>query len=264
MLSSLMKSFWFQGALMLLMLPVWMPVSTTQARSTTAPEVPNHHCLTGPWGACVGGNYWPGATYGAYTWIYVKPITCSDCYPYGSSRFDQRLYLSDNAGGIIELGYGVRYGDIYYYYRNRPPGQGEQFYLLDLVPSADRNTDVRFKLSRNLRQWNQVHVNITNRSNTYNWFTVVTNHMGGGNSWLAREVDIMQILTSNASASSNGYIHWRENAWQENNGTYHFQSANGSLFRYPSDSPTFPQWVTLPSQSSTGGWLRISCYCNPH
>ena len=264
MVCNVSKSFLVNGAMVLIML-LTLTSTGVAAPESQQVEVPqSYDCVT--YGPCYGGNFWQGATYGAYSYIYVKGVYCSECYLMGR-RFDHRIYLSDLNGGTIEVGYGARNYDTYFYWMNRPPGQGELRYDIERVPDQYRNQYMRFKLSRNLRAWNQVHVNITSDYGAcceYNWVNVATNSMGGGNSWLALEIDAGAILEGYNGATSYGYISWQRNAWQTNDGVYHWQTNPGNdLFRHPGSSinPIYPEWVQRPSEATQGGWFRISCYC---
>lgn len=260
MLRNLTQTLRFKGALVILMLMILTPPGAMASPLEEGDVPQSYDCVT--YGPCYGGNFWEGTTYGAYSYIYVKTIQCGECITM-NRIWDQRLFLYGN-GGAIEVGYGVRPYDTYLYWRNMPPNQGEIRYDIEPVPSTYRNQFMRFKLSRNRRGWDQVHVNITSENIAYNWVTIATNSMGGGNNWLASEVDAGGKLTGYNGATSNGYINWQRNAWQTNDGVYHWQTNPGNnLFRHPgTNNPIYPAWLTMPSEATQGGEFYHSCYCD--
>jgi hypothetical protein len=199
---------------------------------------------------------WSGAIHGASTDISLVSIVCSGCN--GSSQFyDDEIWVVEkgNCGGAcwVEVGYT----------KPTPSSSSEYYFWADYRPC--------FMCGYNQHFVGQVQPNEIGTSpefsiqysgnNTWGVSIVgVGSNFGGSwqstsNSMSPKDIEVGAELAGTSGASA-PVAHFTVNTWTGTDGSFHYQTSNGTVTQ---DLPPSASWRVLPSQSSSGGDLVTSC-----
>lgn len=215
---------------------------------------------------CYNMNVWTGVTPGAHTKIYARNMSTGSGATANDFVTNEEWLLDQSTAGCKATHYGLCWIEAGFIAGQGYTGGAPRYFIGNIEPYSNNVIVEVYTMSTfPVNSWTDVYidspqndfsnyvVNFDNSTYNQHYSTPISQGFTPG------VIELGSELSGTLAAHSDEFD-FANNSFGGAAGTFYYQTSNGTIAPPPRDPPS-GGWVTLPSQSSTGGYFYSYCNC---